>query len=567
MRSTTGRCNVTRRSSKRNRLAVVTGTVGVLGATSLGLTAPSVASAHPLRLNSTAGHTFVAAVATVEGNVDPLDWDGQAHQDYTPLWAATLLQYKPLSPNSTVLPLPSASNLEGELATSVTRDAAGLVFHLRAAKSQYGNELNCTDVQWSIDRMLYDSGGDPSGVGVFLMGLAGVDISSKSQPVTALNPTTCQLALKYNQSSESYFSNYLSGFVLDAAAAKMHATAKDPWANAWLADHSDSFGPYEVESFQPNVQITLAANPYYYGTKPYYTNVIIRAVADAGTRYELIRSGQAQLARGLTLAQFRSIEQSPGGLQTVQWPTLNWDSLFLEETYKPLASPLVRQAISLAINRNALSAGPYRGVGVIMHDQFPQSFPQPASAAPDPLPYNPTLAKKLLTEAGYPHGFTLPFYISVGSNGNTDTNAVAVLIASQLAQVGINATITNVPSYTEFTANQRAKKYPMALVSDSVIQSDALYVVSLLFETKSVSNVFGFSDPRVDALYNKGFLLPYGSAQRNAVVAQVIKLLNQDMPSVPLVGDSQIEVFQKGITGYRPSPYGGVPIYALHPTS
>src|SRR5581483_459969 len=144
---------------------------------------------------------------------------------------------------------------------------------------------------------------------------------------------------------------------------------------------------------------------------------------------------------------------------------------------------------------------------------------------------------------------------------------VAVLISSQLGKVGINAPITNVPSITEFTANERAGKYPMTLGSDSVIQSDPFYVVSLLFKTTSISNVVGYKNPQIDSLYNKAFSLPYGSSQRNSLLSQTIKILNQDMPAVPLIGDNQIEVFQKGITGYRPSNYGGVPINALHPAS
>src|SRR5581483_451815 len=97
MRSTTCRGAATWRGSSRKALAVATGAATLLGATSMGWTTPALAGTRPSSGQySASGHTFVAAVGTVEGNVDPLDYDSQAHQDYTPLWAATLLQYRPL---------------------------------------------------------------------------------------------------------------------------------------------------------------------------------------------------------------------------------------------------------------------------------------------------------------------------------------------------------------------------------------------------------------------------------------------------------------------------------------
>ena len=49
------------------------------------------------------------------------------------------------------------------------------------------------------------------------------------------------------------------------------------WSTGWILSHSASFGPYYVAGFLPSQELDLKWNPNYFGPKPYFTQIVIKA--------------------------------------------------------------------------------------------------------------------------------------------------------------------------------------------------------------------------------------------------------------------------------------------------
>jgi peptide/nickel transport system substrate-binding protein len=79
------------------------------------------------------------------------------------------------------------------------------------------------------------------------------------------------------------------------------------------------------------------------------------------------------------------------------YPTEQWDAK------SPWADKRVRQAVSLAIDREAINQASYLGLGRVTNTIIPQQMDY--YWQPPPPRYDPVAARKLLAEAGYPAGF------------------------------------------------------------------------------------------------------------------------------------------------------------------
>ena len=107
----------------------------------------------------------------------------------------------------------------------------------------------------------------------------------------------------------------------------------------------------------------------------------------------------------------------------------------------PFDNPVVRKAVSLAINRQAIINAVYYDQAEIAHSLLPSAswaYQKPSEL----LPYSPEQARELLDDAGLSQGFTLDLWaMPVQRAYNPNAMKMAKLIRSDLAKVGINVNI------------------------------------------------------------------------------------------------------------------------------
>ena len=165
---------------------------------------------------------------------------------------------------------------------------------------------------------------------------------------------------------------------------------------------------------------------------------------DDNTRVLMLESKKADIIENPPGNLTSQIDKTPG-LHVNLFPSTRVDFIQMDEHFAPFKKQLVREAINYALNRQAIVKLAYQGDAVPGASFMPYHMEFYDNSI-QPYPYDPAKAKKLLAQAGYPHGFKA-FMITV--SGDVAGQAEAVVVKSELAQVGINLSIQ---SYELLTA-------------------------------------------------------------------------------------------------------------------
>ena len=107
--------------------------------------------------------------------------------------------------------------------------------------------------------------------------------------------------------------SWQDGLVLDKSDLEAQATEEDPWAVEYAHSNINASGPYQIESWEPGVELRFTPNPYYFRGPEFYQNsgVVVRIVPSAEDRELLLRKGDVDLTWQLPLRDLESLEQDP----------------------------------------------------------------------------------------------------------------------------------------------------------------------------------------------------------------------------------------------------------------
>jgi peptide/nickel transport system substrate-binding protein len=309
--------------------------------------------------------------------------------------------------------------IEPQLATSYTVSTNGLVytFHLRHnVYFQNGQLLTSADVAYTFQRLF--STGSPSLREVF----------PTYQSVRAIDSYTVDFTL----------SSAAAGFALAMASPIDFGCAiinKQAAEAGGLAAKIVATGPWTQVSYEPNVQIILTRNTHYWGTETKAARLDVQWVPEGTTQVTDLEAGRVDL-----ISPSKSGADSLAGAADITVKAISSDTtifLMLNANAAPFNNLDVRRAVALALDRSALAKIAYAG-GAVPSGYVPPSYAwgTPISTLPYSQ-YNPTEAKQLLSEAGYPNGLTTT--IKYIDNYEPGTNALLAQMQSELAAVGISA--------------------------------------------------------------------------------------------------------------------------------
>lgn len=263
-----------------------------------------------------------------------------------------------------------------------------------------------------------------------------------------------------------------------------------------LSEHTAGAGPYELDAAATvsGAHYTYVPNPYYWDKSAvHYRRIVIDVIANANSLLNALKTGQADVGAG----DFTTAPGATSAGLTVKYTPQVFLGLLLGDRAgkmsKPLADIRVRRAINLAIDRTAIVKALFGAYGRATTQTTNGDGYVPA--LDDAYQYNPTAAKTLLAQAGYPNGFTLPVLSTPVFSGDTMTQA----IAGQLTKVGITIKATSVSNAALYAGDLFGAKYPAAIVGygsqPMYLEGPGLYLPQAPF------NPFGSTDPELTALY------------------------------------------------------------------
>src|SRR5699024_9212407 len=216
------------------------------------------------------------------------------------------------------------------------------------------------------------------------------------------------------------------------------------------------------------------------------------------TRIAELETETAHISDPISPSDITRIEATDG-LHVNSQPSVALSYIGFNAQKEPFDDPLVRQAISKAIDKDAIIEGIYDGIGIpaigpIAPDVF--GFNDSISG----IEYNVEEAKELLAEAGYPDGFSTTLW----TNDDRDRVDTATFVQAQLKEIGVDVEIQQV-EWGAYLENTAAGEHDMFILGWSTVTGDADYGMYPLFHSDNFgepgNRTFLKNDELDDLLY------------------------------------------------------------------
>ena len=304
----------------------------------------------------------------------------------------------------------------------------------------------------------------------------------------------------------------------DTYAPFMHNLA-EPWNAILPREVEDKFGdfksadsmlgcgPFVLERYEAGVKAVFARNPTYYDKAlPYVDRVEWMFLKDRSTQLSLFRAGQADVPfydGRIPRSDIASFKKSNPTYPIVFWDWLAVRTLAMRTDRAPLNDVRIRRAFSLAIDRKKWVAQYLEGQGYEDHGPVPAPMREWKLPTKDYgegakwLEHNPSLAKKLLADAGFPNGMKLKCTNWPGY-GPEYVEELELLTFS-LKQVGVELSIVN-EEYGNYIRGSFLGKFDETSWGPSSVFTEVDGYLYNFFKTGEPNNRSHVSDTKLDVM-------------------------------------------------------------------
>ena len=208
----------------------------------------------------------------------------------------------------------------------------------------------------------------------------------------------------------------------------------------------------------------------------------------------------------------------------------------------------LRQALSYAIDREALNQVVFEGAFAPGNQSFPSSSPWYNTSLPVE-PANVERARALLAEAGYPDGIELEVQVP----NSTEPLAVMQVVQAMAAQAGIDISLTS-KEFATLLSDQSAGDYTASQIGWSG-RVDPDGNNHQFATTDGGINDSKFSDPRMDELLNAARVAG-STEERKALYDEATVIMLEELPRLFLYHQTWIWAYNANMKGFTPYPDG-----------
>ncbi|MCD2308889.1 peptide ABC transporter substrate-binding protein [Borreliella burgdorferi] len=286
-------------------------------------------------------------------------------------------------------------------------------------------------------------------------------------------------------------------------------------------------GAYKLKERSINDKIVIEKNEKYYNAKNVEIDEVIFYPTEGSVAYNMYINGELDFLQGAeknNLEEIKIRDDYYSGLKN------GMAYIAFNTTIKPLDNLKVRQAISLAIDRETLTKVVLKGSSDPTRNLTPKF--DDYSYGKNLILFDPENAKKLLAEAGYPDGKGFPTLKYKISEGRPTT---AEFLQEQFKKIlNINLEIEN-EEWTTFLGSRRTGNYQMSSVGWIGDYFDPLTFLDSLFTTENhFLGAYKYSNKEYDALIKKSNF-ELDPIKRQDILRQAEEIIaEKDFPMAPL---------------------------------
>jgi peptide/nickel transport system substrate-binding protein len=334
-----------------------------------------------------------------------------------------------------------------------------------------------------------------------------------------------------------------------------------PWPT--LAQFNDGAaaigtGPFRMRSFGRGGASEVVRNDDYWGEKPAWQVVRLQPVTATGPRMAGLLAGDHDVVEAPATADIPRLRDN-ANVRLAVAPTTRLIFLQLDQREpapfvnggaapNPLRDPRVRQAPSLAIDRNAIAQRIMDGLATPATQFLPEGMRGIVPGLPV-LPHDPARARALLAEAGFPNGFALTLHAT--NNRYVNDARIAQALAQYFTRIGVRTEVDAMPSNVYFGRRARREfSVPMggwaASAEETLLFFRTWMVTTNRERGVGTSNYSGWSDPDFDRPAMAS-LTTMDDATREALLREASRVALDRMPVLPIHFESAVWAFRRGL--------------------
>jgi len=451
---------------------------------------------------------------------------------------------------SGLVSLDTKLNLVPELASSwdVSQDGKVYTFHIRAeAKFHDGRAVTSQDVIYSWERAALAATQSDT-VLTYLGDIVGVAEmhSSKADHISglkALDDRTLQVTI---DAPKVYF---LYKLVMPVAFVVDQKNVES--GSEWFRTPNGT-GPYKLTRWDRFKLMTYQANPEYYLGVPSIPQIVVELYTGFGIR--LYETGDIDMT-GVSSTDAQTVLDPANPLHPdlLTGVSLCTNYVTFDVTKPPFDDVKVRQAFTMAFDRQKFIDVVNNGVGVLAKGLYPPAMPG-YNLDLKSLPYDPQQARQLLAQSKYggPQGLPPIVYTSAGIGENTSSD-VAAMADMWEKNLGVKITIENIEPdkyYDLLYSGKHGQLFSGGWCAD---YPDPQNFADVLFHTGAQQNTGNYSNPQLDALLDQASV-EKNVAKRIQLYQQAEQIIVQDAAALFLMHDVSYVLVKPYVKGYVLTP-------------
>ncbi|GAB7532656.1 ABC transporter substrate-binding protein [Pseudomonas sp. 3A(2025)] len=448
------------------------------------------------------------------------------------------------------------------LATSWDVSADGLVytFHLREGVKFHSNKaftpsrtFNADDVLFTFNRMLKPDHPFRVAYPAEFPYFTGMGMDKKIRSVEKTGPLTVVFTL--NTVDAAFIQNLAMSFasIISAEYAEQLMASGKPRD---INQQPIGTGPFVFQRYQKDAQIRYKANPDYWAPDQVKLDQLIFSInTDASVRLQKLRKNECQVTLHPRPAEVPGLKADPQ-LKVIEIPGYNLGYISYNVRHAPLDNLQVRQALDMAVNKQAIIDAVYQGAGQLAVNAMPPSQWSYDTSIKD-APFDPDKARELLRAAGVKEGTTLNLWaMPVQRPYNPNARLMAEMLQADWAKVGLKVNIVSY-EWGEYLKRSKNGEHDISLIGWTGDNGDPDNWLGTLYSCAAIggNNYSMWCDEQYDRLI-KAAIATTDRGQRTDLYQQAQRYLKQQVPITPIAHSTVSQPLRATVEGFKVSPFG-----------
>jgi len=381
--------------------------------------------------------------------------------------------------------------------------------------------------------------------------------------VTAADRYT--VVFKWKVTNSEYIMEALHGVMQRQCLENPEAVKK--WGDLSDWHHAVGTGPFFLKDFTSGSSATLVKNPNYWGHDerypenkiPYVNGIKYIVIPDDNAALEAMRAGKLDIISNVSFLQAQAMQKTNPEILQIRNPTIQVYTIQPRNDKAPFNDIRVRKAMQMAIDLPSIAKNYFQGLvepypSTLLSNNLPKSMKDwgfPYEEWPqdlkDEYAYNPAAAKKLLADAGFPHGFKTNIVVDIAAD-----QELFKIVKAYFSDIGIEMEVRPMESTACNAFVDLEQKHDQLVYRPYGPLGHCYAPFQAITRLHSIArnNWVMVKDPVIDAFYPKA-----KAAQTEEELKQIIRDMNERVArqhfAISLLKPMEYSLYQPWVKGYH----------------